>query len=287
MPLIATGSEEGEEAGEDRVLEAGAIRLTLFTTPPQTLADALAILNWLAHPEHGLSGGVHAWIEGQESALVLLRDFMATQVGKGVASTDTLCSGESAKGVRNTHTLPAEPDEMAAPVAVDDPVVTAYLAWLSADKDDDQLAAALDRLRELGTDHPEFRTVWDRYEADVVATECAADKMWKPAQATSLAAILAKVAFFTCVTGSDIAAADIRLWQSIIADIARLGVIPLRADAALFGQGRYFGSLHREAVEEGIGPNSHHVILPTSLWEGLNGAGASLRMAAGRKLASY
>lgn len=74
--IYATRDEAEEDTANALVVEASEIRFTLFTTPPRTPVDALAVLNWLAHAEYGLPNAM--WVNGQESAAVLLRDFMAT-----------------------------------------------------------------------------------------------------------------------------------------------------------------------------------------------------------------
>ncbi|WP_376959636.1 hypothetical protein ABNQ39_06940 [Azospirillum sp. A26] len=83
------------------VTEACDVRLAMFSNPPQTADDALAVLELLAHPEHGLPNG--SWIEGQESAVVNLRDFMAKLGAKGVKITDT------PPGTPSTTFLPQPP----------------------------------------------------------------------------------------------------------------------------------------------------------------------------------
>ncbi|MBP2227186.1 hypothetical protein J2847_000453 [Azospirillum agricola] len=99
--------EEAEREADFNVVVACELRDAILSTPPRTLADALAMLNRLACEESGVPAGM---IPRQETAVVLLRDFMAAlAAGKGVASTDTLCAGEPAKGVSNAHTLPTAP----------------------------------------------------------------------------------------------------------------------------------------------------------------------------------
>lgn len=62
------------------VVEACEIRRAVFTTLPQTPADALAVLNLLADDGAGLTDGNQ--VEWQETAVTLLRDFMARQVAR-------------------------------------------------------------------------------------------------------------------------------------------------------------------------------------------------------------
>ncbi|SMH60496.1 hypothetical protein [Azospirillum agricola] len=60
------------------VVEACEIRRVVFTTLPRTPADALAVLNLLVDGVTGLTDG--NWVEAQEAAVTLLRDFMVRQV---------------------------------------------------------------------------------------------------------------------------------------------------------------------------------------------------------------
>lgn len=81
--------EEAEREADFNVSVACELRDAILTGPPQTLADALAMLNRLACKESGLPCGL---IPGEEMsvAVVLLRDFMATLVGGGEAIADQL-----------------------------------------------------------------------------------------------------------------------------------------------------------------------------------------------------
>ncbi len=74
--------EEAEREADFNVTVACELRDAILTTPPQTLADALAMLNRLACKETGMPCGL---IPGEEMsmAVVLLRDFIATLVPVG------------------------------------------------------------------------------------------------------------------------------------------------------------------------------------------------------------
>ncbi|MGF7173364.1 hypothetical protein [Azospirillum doebereinerae] len=287
---------------EDLVLDALDMVLLIHTTPPGSIADALVKLRMVTGHLGMAAGESDNHTESVEQVLTFLTgvyleqggkglyipEALSTDPTKGVHNLDTPGAGGAAKGVAATDALCADEPAKCAVETADDPVVAAYLAWLAASSEDDRLAAPLESLRKLGRNHPEFRAAWDRSQAATDALDYASNQMWEPTQATTPAGILAKFAFFTHMTVDNIAAVDIRLWQSITADISRLGIIPLEANLKLFGQGRYFGSLHREAVEEDIHAKARpYVILPTSLWEGLEGTGASIRGAAGARLASY
>ncbi|MBK1839974.1 hypothetical protein JHL17_21440 [Azospirillum sp. YIM B02556] len=72
------------KAGSDNlpdhlVVEACDIRRAVFTTPPKTSADAMAVLELLAHDVAGMGQGNQ--VEAQETALALLRDFMKSVAG--------------------------------------------------------------------------------------------------------------------------------------------------------------------------------------------------------------
>ncbi|PGH56514.1 hypothetical protein CRT60_16460 [Azospirillum palustre] len=62
------------------VVEACDIRRAVFTTPPKTPADAMAVLELLAHDVAGMGHGDH--VEAQETAVALLRDFMKPLAGQ-------------------------------------------------------------------------------------------------------------------------------------------------------------------------------------------------------------
>lgn len=85
--LAATNSKRGkgdeaEREADFNVTVACELRDAVLTTPPCTLADALAMLNRLACKESGLPCGL---IPGEEMsvAAVLLREFVATLVSRG------------------------------------------------------------------------------------------------------------------------------------------------------------------------------------------------------------
>ena len=69
--------EEAEREANFNVTMACELRDAILTTPPRTLADALAMLNRLACKETGMPCGT---IPEQSTAVVLLRDFIATLV---------------------------------------------------------------------------------------------------------------------------------------------------------------------------------------------------------------
>ncbi|MBP2301958.1 hypothetical protein [Azospirillum picis] len=75
--------EEAEQEADFNVTVACELRDAILTTPPRTLADALAMLNRLACKETGLRCGL---IPGGEMsvAVVLLRDFLAALVLESV-----------------------------------------------------------------------------------------------------------------------------------------------------------------------------------------------------------
>ncbi len=66
--------DEAEQEAEFNITVMCELRDAILTTPPRTLADALAMLNRLACKESGVPAGT---IPGQEIAVALLRDFMA------------------------------------------------------------------------------------------------------------------------------------------------------------------------------------------------------------------
>ncbi|MGF7177009.1 hypothetical protein [Azospirillum doebereinerae] len=74
----AAAEARTDDPPDHLVVEACEIRRAVFTAPPRTPADALAVLNLLADDGAGLTDG--RWVEGQETAVTLLRDFMARQV---------------------------------------------------------------------------------------------------------------------------------------------------------------------------------------------------------------
>lgn len=85
--------EEAEREADFNVSVACDLREAILTTPPQTLADALAMLNRLACEETGLPCGL---IPGEEMsvAVVLLRDFMAALVSGSVQTGNGSSMGE-------------------------------------------------------------------------------------------------------------------------------------------------------------------------------------------------
>lgn len=97
-PLHATN----EDLAEWMVFEACDIRKTMWITPPQTLADAWAVVSVLCDRDDEA-------ILGEAEALELLRDFLAT-LTKG-RDAITLPGA----GVGNADTLPAGSDEAAPP----------------------------------------------------------------------------------------------------------------------------------------------------------------------------
>ena len=81
--------DEAEREADFNVSVACELRDTILTTPPQTLADALAMLSRMACKESGLPCGLTPG-EEMSVAVVLLRDFMAALVGGGEAIADQL-----------------------------------------------------------------------------------------------------------------------------------------------------------------------------------------------------
>lgn len=71
--------EEAEREADFNVVVACNLRDAILSTPPRTLVDALAMLNRLACKEIGMPAGM---IPRQESAVILLRDFLATLVNQ-------------------------------------------------------------------------------------------------------------------------------------------------------------------------------------------------------------
>ncbi|PGH52750.1 hypothetical protein CRT60_22655 [Azospirillum palustre] len=73
----AAAGASPDDPPDHLVVEASELRRAVFTVPPQTPADALAVLNLLADGGAGLADGNR--VEGQETAVTLLRDFVARQ----------------------------------------------------------------------------------------------------------------------------------------------------------------------------------------------------------------
>jgi len=72
--------EDAEREADFNVVVACELRDSILSTPPRTLADALAMLNRLACEESGIPAGM---IPRQDTAVVLLRDFLATLAPMG------------------------------------------------------------------------------------------------------------------------------------------------------------------------------------------------------------
>ncbi len=84
------GKGEGTESeAEFDIVVACELRDAILSTPPQTLADALAMLNRLACEESGVPGGM---IPRQETAIVLLRNFVAALLSSTEIPVDPLVS---------------------------------------------------------------------------------------------------------------------------------------------------------------------------------------------------
>ncbi|MFP5517398.1 MAG: hypothetical protein ACLGJC_30500 [Alphaproteobacteria bacterium] len=145
-----------------------------------------------------------------------------------------------------------------------DPAVAAYIAWVEAVATYDRTSDEVDALAQ---GHPEKRAKFAIYEEAVAKREEAEEVMDKAVAATPLGA-LARFAYFTYWTSGCMYEGDIKLWQAAVGDISRLGVLPLPAEVRAFGEGRFFGSLHRVAMtKEGIDPSGRSITLPSSLWE--------------------
>lgn len=97
--------EDAEREADFNIVVACELRDAILSTPPRTLADALAMLNRLACKESGMPGGM---IPRQETAVDLLRDFLVTLMEKGDHPAD-------APDVGNADTLSAGSDETAPP----------------------------------------------------------------------------------------------------------------------------------------------------------------------------
>ncbi|WP_042693626.1 hypothetical protein [Azospirillum sp. B506] len=150
----------------------------------------------------------------------------------------------------------------------DDPAVAAYVAWVSALAAETRASDEIgDLTKRLDREYPDVKAKFEEYEQARVAREEAEEAVVEAAAATPLGA-LARFAYFTYWTSGCMYEGDIKLWQSAVSDISRLGVLPLPAEVRAFGEGRFFGPLHRAAMsKEGIDPSGRSIALPSSLWE--------------------
>jgi len=151
---------------------------------------------------------------------------------------------------------------------VTDPALAAYLAWVDAVTVHDRVSDEHDEMMaRLGVKHPDSAAKFTEYQ-DALDKREEAESVMDDVVASTPVGALARFAYFTYWSATCMYAGDIRLWQGAVGDVTRLGLLPLPKDIAAFGEGRYFGALHRAAMsKEGIDPSGRSITLPSSLWE--------------------
>jgi len=218
---------------------AGAGRVTLLTA--QIGCYTLDI-----HDATGSNGSIHI-VMWSVSDRGMRR---AEGVADSVETAKVTAEQEACRLTTAAQSSVAQPCESGE--HTNDPVLTAYLAWVAAANEANRTANEASNLTEGS---PEWEAV---NEACHNAEELSNDLMnaVESSRATTAAGVLAKLAFFTWRTSSCMYAADIRFWQEMIGDLAQLGIFPLETKVVSpFGEGRRFSPLHRAAMaKEGIGP---------------------------------
>ncbi len=235
--------------------EAGTGRVTLLTA--QTGRYTLDI-----HDATGSNGSIHIvmWSvtdRGQRLAEGVAGSSEAAKVAAEQEARRLAFSGQSSV---------AQPGGSVE--VVTDPALVAYLEWADATTAHDRLSDEHDEMAaRLGAKHPDSIAKFEEY-SEALEKRDRADQALNKAVPSTPIGVLARFAHFTHRSASCMYESDIRLWQGVVGDIARLGLLPLPGDIAAFGEGRYFGALHRAAMStEGIDPSGHSITLPSSVWE--------------------